>query len=120
MSNPTVYQVRRGATFRMALRVKSGTVTGDEQIRAVGKAITSKFAQPPGDDASDAFVLQPLFVAASGDVPAMWYLTLTDEDCAALDVGYYAVDARIPLPDGSVIQTAHVVFEVTERVTEPA
>lgn len=120
MNLAPIYEVRRGGTLRLALLVKSGTVTGTEAIRAVGKVIANPRAKPPGDDAADAFIMVSEFAAASGDEPDRWYLTLTDEDSVGLAVGPYAVDARIPMADGSVIQTSHVVVDVQERVTEPA
>lgn len=115
-----VYEVRRGGTLRLALRVKSGSVVGDEAVRAVGKAIATQTSGPPGDDAAEAFVMVATFADAAGSEPDRWYLTLTDEASTGLAAGYYAVDARIPLADGSTEQTSPITIWVRERVTEPA
>lgn len=120
MNFPSLYPVTRGATLRMVLRVKAGTVTGMEVVTCTGKKIDTKTSPPPGDASEVAFTMMSNFHFAEGKEPDRWYLTLSDEDCEGLSIGNYAVDARIETPAGDVIQEAHWIIYVRERVTGPA
>lgn len=118
---PARYTATRGATFRLALRVKAdpdNLITGAETVRAVGKAIDRINAPPPGDAAPDAFTLSSTFAAASGDEPDRFYLTLSAADSEAAAAGLYAIDARIVLAGGEVVQPARIVLELLERISE--
>jgi hypothetical protein len=120
MSRP-LYRWARGASIFHAVEVNEdpgGILTGTEQVRCVAKKIANIAAPPPGDDAPDDLVLATAFVAASGDSPAHWTVTGAPSDTEALTPGYYAVDFRLVLESGAVIQTPVVVLEITGRVTE--
>lgn len=112
-----MYQWRRGSTFNLGLRVKSGTVTGTETISCWLKRAAN--GKSPGDGTEPAVVLQPTFQAAVGDAPAYWLFTGTAEQSLALQIGQYVADARIEI-GGGVIQTETVLIEILERVTEGA
>ena len=120
MSRP-LYRWARGATICHAVQVEAdpeGIMTGAESARCVAKKIANIAAPAPGDDAPDDLVFATAFVAAAGDKPAQWTVTGLASDTEALTPGYYAVDFRLVLASGAVIQTPVVVLEITGRVTE--
>lgn len=110
-----MFQWRRGSTFTLGLRIKSGSVTGSETVTCWLKRAAN--GKSPGDAAPTAAVLATAFVPASGDVAAHWLFTGTPEQSLALTTGSYIADARIGIA-GSIIQTEPVLIEVVERVTE--
>jgi hypothetical protein len=110
-----MFQWRRGSTFTLGLRVKTGAVSGNEVVSCwLKKAINGK---SPGDDVDPAAVLTTTFVAASGELAAHWLFVGTPEQSIDLAPGQYVADARIGIA-GSIIQTDPVLIEVVERVTE--
>lgn len=121
INQPARYTATRGATCRLMLRITDdpdGLITGAETVRAVGKSVSSVVASPPGDDAEDAFELIPSFAAASGGEPKRFYLKLSPAESEAVEAGLYAIDTRIVLASGDVVQPAHIVLELKERVSE--
>ena len=120
MSRP-LYRWARGATICHAVQVDQdtdGILTGTEHVRCVAKKIANIAAPAPGDDAPDDLVFATAFVAATGEGLAHWTVTGLASDTEALTPGYYAVDFRLVLASGVVIQTPVVVLEITGRVTE--
>lgn len=120
MTQPAIYPIPRGSTLQLILRVKSGTVTGDEALRAQGKKMDRLSAGLPASSVPVAFTMTGVFAAASGNEPDRWYLGLTDEQTAALDPGYYAVDANIQLAGGAAVQSHPAIVQILDRVTVPA
>jgi hypothetical protein len=111
MAKPFVWY--RGATFRMALEVASGAVTGAEPVRcALRRAIG---AEPVGDELMEFAVT---FVASDGDLPSRWEITGTAEDGLDLEPGQYVLDARIEAGGDVVIsKSAAIVVKATATPT---
>ena len=110
-----VYKWHRGGSLSLALKVKSGNVTGSETVSANGKAISHPNDAPPGDGAPVAFVCDVTFVAAVDDKPAYWHFTCAD----VVPKGFYLLDAHIPLAGPIPVQVRPIAIEVDERVTVP-
>lgn len=119
----TPYRWPRGATISHAVQVEAdpdGLVSGTEPVRCVARRIASLVSPPPGDDAPEDLVLQTVFVAGTTKDPAHWTVTGAAEDSEGLTPGFYAVDFRLELAGGTVIQTPVFLIEITERVTGAA
>jgi hypothetical protein len=115
---PDAYSFTRGATIRFVIRVKAGTVIGNEIVTADGKAIETQASPPPGDVPPVDFSMVTDFRVAEGEEPDRWYLTIPADVSETLVAGtYYACDARIDTAAGDVIQEQHWVIYIRERVS---
>lgn len=107
------FTVQRGETLSLALDDLdgiAGTVTG-----IVSTLRAWQFNGPVGDDLATLAVTTR--AAADGN-PGGWTVTLSATQCAALEPGVYAVDARLTIGSG-VIKKGPIVFTLVEAVTRP-
>jgi hypothetical protein len=110
--NPYVFQ--RGETITLSLDVLSGD-PGTVSAIVAGM----KLAQPGGQFPSQAGVVTsftPTFVAAAGEIPAHWLLTINAAVSAGLAVGNYVADAKITI-SGGVIITESVQIQIRDSVS---
>lgn len=105
---------RRGSTFQIALTVTGGTVTGSEPIRAQMKPALPDNSPPP-DDTPASVTFSSTWDAGG----SRWVFTGAADDSLPLPIGNYVSDVRLVL-NGLVVQSAPVVIQLVDRVTEPA
>ena len=105
----------RGETISFLAGVSSGAVgdvTGTPEAdlkRLYGNVL-------PRDSAPVVAQLAVASSAASGDIPAGWTITVTDEQSAALEAGEYVFDLRCVVGGGAYISEP-VKFSLVEAVT---
>ena len=105
----------RGETISFLAGVSSGAVgdvTGTPEAdlkRLYGNVL-------PRDSAPVVAKLAVALSAASGDIPAGWTITVTDEQSAALEVGDYVFDLRCVVGGGAYISEP-VKFTLVDAVT---
>lgn len=87
---------KRGRSFTYYLRPVAGsgfTFDGSETVTALLKKATANNL-PPADSVAGVS-LTAAFIAAAGADPAMWALSLTGPQTAALDRAVYVTDAKV-------------------------
>ncbi len=109
------YTFQRGETVSLALAVVSGDPAIVSGVTAAIKPLTAGRATPdPAVPVAAQFDVS--FVAAAGEEPARWLLTLGSTATAALPAGPYLADARLAVAGGVSI-TETVALTLRDAVT---
>lgn len=118
-----VHYGKRGATLSLFLEVaqdSASEIDGTESVRAVAKKVSTPQDNPPGDDAPEVFSFSVAWVPASGGQSAGWHLEASAAVTQSIDASYYITDVRVDMGSGRIIQTAPLIVDLRERITEPA
>jgi hypothetical protein len=109
------YIFQCGETVSLALAVVSGDPGIVSAVTAAMKPVTAGRSTPdPAVPVAASFAVS--FLAAAGDEPARWLLTLAPAVTASLPAGRYLADARIVVAGGVSI-TETVALSLRDAVT---
>lgn len=109
------YVFQRGETVALALAVVAGDPAIVAGITAAIKPVTAGRGTPdPSVPVAASFDVS--FLAAAGDEPARWLLTLSPAVSASLIAGSYFADARL-VTAGGVSITETVALTLRDAVT---
>lgn len=107
---------RRGATLTSSLSVSTDGVDENTPIYVAAKKVRSASTPPPEQAEDVAFVLDTVFIPATGEIPARWKVTAPVSTSLTLELGVYLIDAAIEL-NGEVTITASMAVQLVESVT---
>jgi hypothetical protein len=111
-----------GSDFSFGLRVKSGTLVGDEVVRAALKKATFKH-EPPDTDEEELVIFTPsaLVTPVAPDKPYWLFSALADKSVntlrgGRLESGEHFADVKI-MTGANTLQTSRLVVMVHPEVT---
>ena len=109
----------RGETITLAAPLFEGSLSDVVGLpTAKLKALAAGAVNVPPEDQAFVATFTVTTMAAQGDIPAGWMITLSDEESEALPVGRYITDLVANLVGGGKwVSRDKVVINLQERVT---